>query len=55
MPTEITSSSDCRRAAPHGATKTYTVTVTRLALSNDATLSELELTDVTLDPVFDRE
>lgn len=34
-------------------TKRYTVAVTRLALSADATLKELKLTDVTLDPEFD--
>ena len=38
--------------AEDGSTKTYTVTVTRAAASTDATLSNLELSGVTLSPAF---
>ena len=38
--------------AEDGSAKTYTVTVTRAAASTDATLSNLELSEVTLSPAF---
>ena len=38
--------------AEDGTTKTYTVTVTRASLSADATLSSLDLSGVTLSPLF---